>query len=173
MAASQSVRCSWKSASRTSDPWKGGWGRWEDGGGGGGSRIAALFCHREGELTAVSPPERFVLKVPFYSAPRRRRRRRARLSCSTDGGTSEGGWRAMRGHTRQRRGKTLLSSASRGPATQPTVVKGDRSQLCSLTAESLSSNHLDANSAIQAFRKNRDASRASFHRIHADAEFRA
>lgn len=54
-----------------------GWGcgRMEEG----DSRNTALFCHREGELTAVSPPERLVLKVPFYSSPRRRGRRSASL----------------------------------------------------------------------------------------------
>ena len=38
------------------------------------------FCQREGKLTAVSPPERLVLKVSFYSALRRQRGRRG-TSC--------------------------------------------------------------------------------------------
>lgn len=108
-ASSQSVRCSWKSASRTSDPWIRA-----EGGGRGGSPKAALFCHREGELTAVSLPERRVLKVASPSALRRQRGRRG-TSCWTDRGAS-GDEHGRTDLPTER--KTLLSNDNQGPVTQ-------------------------------------------------------
>lgn len=91
-----------------------GSGRREAGGGRGGSPNAALFCHREGELTAVSLPERLVLKVAFHSALRRQRGRRG-TSCWTDRGTSgdEHSWTDLPTER-----KTLLSNNNQGPVTQ-------------------------------------------------------
>lgn len=105
-----------------------------DPGGGrkGGSPNAALFCHREGELTVVSLPERLVLKVLFYLTLRRQRGRRG-TSCLTDRGTSEWGCRGMRGRAQLGRLANRKKNTSVQPRTHntATVVKGDSRQLCS------------------------------------------